>query len=77
MRLQVLSALGEGKIKVPVPRVYCLCTDSTVIGTPFYVMEHLDGRLFVNPNLPVRSVGQKLCHFIVHQVRLISISESF
>jgi acyl-CoA dehydrogenase len=49
---QVLSALGEGKSKVPVPRVYCLCTDPTVIGTPFYVMEHLDGRVFVNPNLP-------------------------
>lgn len=49
---QVLSALGEGKSKVPVPRVYCLCTDPSVIGTPFYVMEHLDGRLFVNPNLP-------------------------
>ncbi|KAG0609553.1 hypothetical protein M758_8G193400 [Ceratodon purpureus] len=49
---QVLSALGEGRTKVPVPRVYCLCTDPNVIGTPFYVMEHLDGRLFVNPNLP-------------------------
>ncbi|XP_024360890.1 probable acyl-CoA dehydrogenase IBR3 isoform X2 [Physcomitrium patens] len=48
----ILSALGEGKTNVPVPRVYCLCTDSTVIGTPFYVMEHLEGRLFVNPTLP-------------------------
>ncbi|XP_024401951.1 probable acyl-CoA dehydrogenase IBR3 isoform X2 [Physcomitrium patens] len=49
---QVLFALGEGKTKVPVPCVYCLCTDSTVIGTPFYVMEHLEGRLFVDATLP-------------------------
>jgi acyl-CoA dehydrogenase len=51
--MQVLAALGNGKTKVPVPHVYCLCTDSSVIGTPFYVMEHVEGRLFLNPSLPV------------------------
>lgn len=51
--MQVLHALGEGKTKVPVPKVYCLCTDPSVIGTPFYIMEHVDGRLFLNPTLPV------------------------
>lgn len=51
--VQVLHALGEGKTNVPVPKVYCLCTDPSVIGTPFYIMEHVDGRLFLNPTLPV------------------------
>ncbi|KAK0552810.1 hypothetical protein OC846_002761 [Tilletia horrida] len=31
---------------VPVPRVFCLCTDSEVIGTPFYVMAFVEGRIF-------------------------------
>ncbi|EIW80348.1 APH-domain-containing protein [Coniophora puteana RWD-64-598 SS2] len=33
---------------VPVPRPYVLCNDSEVIGTPFYVMEYLDGRIFTD-----------------------------
>ena len=47
---KVISALeGSG---VPVPTVPLLCEDSTVIGTPFYVMEFLEGRVFRDPALP-------------------------
>ncbi|KAE8226898.1 hypothetical protein CF319_g587 [Tilletia indica] len=31
---------------VPVPRVYCLCTENEVIGTPFYIMDFVEGRIF-------------------------------
>ncbi|CAI9118956.1 OLC1v1020590C1 [Oldenlandia corymbosa var. corymbosa] len=48
---QVLHALGTQTI-VPVPKVFCLCTDSSVIGTPFYIMEYLEGRIFIDPKLP-------------------------
>jgi aminoglycoside phosphotransferase (APT) family kinase protein len=37
---------------VPVPKAYCLCEDSNVIGTPFYIMEFLDGRIFENASFP-------------------------
>ncbi|RAH50800.1 phosphotransferase family protein [Aspergillus brunneoviolaceus CBS 621.78] len=37
---------------VPVPKAYCLCEDSDVIGTPFYIMEFLDGRHFTDPAMP-------------------------
>jgi aminoglycoside phosphotransferase (APT) family kinase protein len=37
---------------VPVPRVYALCEDDAVIGSVFYVMEYLDGRIFWDPRLP-------------------------
>lgn len=40
---------------VPVPKAYCLCEDDKVIGTPFYIMEFLDGRIFTDPAIP--SVG--------------------
>ncbi|HVC54719.1 MAG TPA: phosphotransferase [Stellaceae bacterium] len=47
---RVLRALaGTG---VPVPRVYALCDDDTVIGSSFYVMEYLDGRIFWEQHLP-------------------------
>jgi len=37
---------------VPVPKAYCLCEDSSIVGTPFYIMEFLDGRIFEDPAIP-------------------------
>ncbi|XWS39007.1 hypothetical protein CRYUN_Cryun18bG0013000 [Craigia yunnanensis] len=48
---QVLKALGDNT-KELVPKVFCLCNDPTVIGTAFYIMEYLEGRIFVDPKLP-------------------------
>ena len=36
---------------VPVPKAYCLCKDTRVIGTPFYIMEFLDGRIIEDPSI--------------------------
>jgi len=47
---RVMSALSG--TDVPVPKTWCLCEDETVIGTAFYVMEHVDGRVFWDPSLP-------------------------
>jgi aminoglycoside phosphotransferase (APT) family kinase protein len=47
---RVIEGLAE--TAVPVPRALHLCEDASVIGTPFYVMEHLDGRILRNPALP-------------------------
>ncbi|KAL5467843.1 hypothetical protein PMIN07_003424 [Paraphaeosphaeria minitans] len=47
---RVLQALGtvEG---FPVPRVYCLCMDDKIIGTTFYVMQYVEGRILTDPDL--------------------------
>jgi aminoglycoside phosphotransferase (APT) family kinase protein len=37
---------------VPVPQVYLLCQDDTIIGTSFYVMERVKGRIFRTPTAP-------------------------
>lgn len=37
---------------VPVPKAYCLCQDTSVIETDFYIMEFLDGRIFEDPSIP-------------------------
>ncbi len=47
---RVVSALA--KTGFPVARTYALCTDESVIGTTFYVMEHVEGRVLWDPALP-------------------------
>jgi aminoglycoside phosphotransferase (APT) family kinase protein len=50
---RVISALHATGF--PVPKPYALCEDAAVIGSPFYVMQHVAGRLFWDgtlPNLP-------------------------
>ncbi len=37
---------------VPVARMHALCEDDAVIGSMFYVMDHVPGRTFVDPRLP-------------------------
>lgn len=37
---------------VPVPYMLALCEDDAVIGSAFYVMEHVEGRNFPDPRLP-------------------------
>ncbi|MBL8581840.1 MAG: phosphotransferase family protein [Rhizobiaceae bacterium] len=41
---RVLRALEQ--TDVPAPRAILLCEDISVVGTPFYLMERLDGRVF-------------------------------
>lgn len=47
---RVLNALQGSK--VPVAQVYHLCQDPEVIGSMFYVMEYVPGRVFWNSALP-------------------------
>lgn len=45
---------------VAVPKTYCLCEDDSVIGTPFYIMEFLDGRIFEDFLMPdVKSAAER------------------
>ena len=54
---RVMTALG--RTGVPVPRTYLLCEDADVAGTPFYVMEYLEGRIFWDVTLPGMSGGER------------------
>jgi aminoglycoside phosphotransferase (APT) family kinase protein len=47
---RVLQALQD--TAVPVPRVHALCTDDAVIGSAFYVMEYVPGRIFWDQLMP-------------------------
>lgn len=47
---RVMDALAGSA--VPVPRMRLLCEDPEVIGTAFYVMDFVPGRVFADPLLP-------------------------
>jgi aminoglycoside phosphotransferase (APT) family kinase protein len=47
---KVLAALET--VKFPVPHVYGLCTDDAVIGTWFYIMDMVDGRIIWDATFP-------------------------
>ncbi len=55
--VRVLRALAGGA--VPVPAVRAFCEDPSVIGTAFYVMEHVPGRVFTDRALPAASPAER------------------
>ena len=58
---QVTSILSDAVF--PVPRPLHLCTDDSVIGAAFYVMEHAEGRVFWEPHAPGLSAGDRAALF--------------
>ena len=54
---QVITALN--KTNVPVPQTFCLCEDESVIGTIFYVMEFVAGRVIWEPLVPGVTVDER------------------
>jgi len=54
---RVISALQSSD--VPVPKTYVLCQDPDVIGTDFYVMQMVEGRVFHDPGVPGVSVEDR------------------
>jgi len=53
-----------GKTDVPVPEVHLLCQDESIVGTPFYVMEHVKGRIFRDPTIPeARDADERAAFF--------------
>ncbi len=47
---RVMTALGEENF--PVPKTYALCEDDSVVGTAFFIMDFVDGRIFWDASLP-------------------------
>jgi len=47
---RVITALAS--TDVPVARSYALCTDESVIGAVFYIMDYVEGRVLWDPQLP-------------------------
>jgi aminoglycoside phosphotransferase (APT) family kinase protein len=58
---RVISALAG--TDVPVARAHVLCEDTSVIGSMFYVMDHVEGRIFWDPTLPGMLPTERGAHY--------------
>jgi len=76
---RVITALRDSD--VPVARTWCLCEDETVIGTAFYVMDFVDGRVLWDPALAGMTREQRRAIFdelnrviaALHQVDYVKV----
>lgn len=50
---------GLGLVDAPVPQMLSLCTDKEVIGTDFYLMTWVEGRVFSDPAMPGLEVSER------------------
>ena len=58
---RVISALA--KTDVPVARAYALCEDLSVIGSAFYIMDCVEGRILWDPSLPDMNNRDRAAHY--------------
>ncbi|QDP20068.1 phosphotransferase family protein [Sphingomonas xanthus] len=58
---RVMSALGQQGF--PVPHVHGLCEDEEVIGTPFFLMDMVEGRIVWEASFPDMSRDRRAAHF--------------
>ncbi len=61
---RIMAALAE--TNVPVPKMRAYCDDRTVIGTPFYLMEKLIGRVFPGVALPELPPAERRAYVLEH-----------
>ena len=79
---RVMRALGD--TDVPSATMYALCEDDSVIGTSFFVMEYVQGRIFWNVQLPElgpserRAIYEELARVLaaIHSVDLGAVGLS-
>ena len=76
---RVITALRD--TDVPVARTYGLCQDESVIGTAFYIMDCVEGRVLWDPALPGLSAAERRAIFLemnrviaaLHQVDYVKV----
>jgi aminoglycoside phosphotransferase (APT) family kinase protein len=67
---RIMKALdGTG---VPVPKALGLCEDASVIGTPFFVMKHVAGRIFWDPTVPEVASNDERSAIYADYVRVLA-----
>ena len=55
--------IGLGKAGYPVAHVYGLCTDETLIGSNFYIMEMIEGRIIWDATFPDVAKSERRAYF--------------
>ncbi len=58
---RVMGALGQAGF--PVPRILGVCEDPEVLGTAFYLMDHVEGRIVWDPTTDIASPQERAATF--------------
>lgn len=69
---RVMRALAD--TDVPVPRVIALCDDPAVMGSMFFVMDHIEGRTLFDPRLPDLTPADRAAIFDQMNAAIAAIS---
>src|ERR1700758_3571226 len=54
---RIISALFAQRFPVAEPVLYC--SDDSIVGTPFFVMAHVEGRVFWEPQMPASHPAER------------------
>jgi aminoglycoside phosphotransferase (APT) family kinase protein len=70
---RVLGALAGSA--VPIARPLHLCTDDAIIGSMFYVMQYVPGRIIWDPALPDLTPAQRGAHYAAALDALVALAQ--
>lgn len=60
---------------VPVPHPYVYCSDISIIGAEFYIMEYIEGRIFVDPRMTTMLTREERVDAYHNVIRVLSVSK--
>ena len=71
-----LNPLTLPEHRVPVPQPIILCEDVSIIGTQFYVMEFLEGRIFTDMTMPESDPKTRKEWYVIYTLLSSGLSPS-
>ena len=74
---QVQLALKRKHPNFPVPRMILLCEDSSILGTPFYIMDFVQGTIYLQPKLPVITREERKTRIYENMAKTLGALHSF
>lgn len=60
---------------IPVPHPYVYCSDISIIGAEFYIMEYIEGRIFVDPRMTTMLTREERVDAYHNVIRVLSVSK--
>ena len=60
---------------IPVPHPYVYCSDVSIIGAEFYIMEYIEGRIFVDPRMTTMLTREERVDAYHNVIRVLSVSK--
>ena len=62
---------------VPIPHPYAYCTDTSIVGAEFYIMEYVQGRIFVDPRMPSMGSAEERMVAYKDALRVLAVRHYF